>query len=264
MGSTHVHDLATAPPIQGLLPRLDPRARILAALAIVLGVVLAPPGDGRRLAAHAFVILVLAAFAGPPLPAVVLRGAVVVPFAVFAGIAAIFHGHDPVVTWHVLGKTVQVFRTGLLDLGDLVARAWLSTVAFAAVVASGDESDVVRGLEGLHVPRLLVVTIGFTIRYLRTLAEESSRMRLAREQREFRSPSALRSLVALGRSIGTLFVRTYDRAERIHAAMVARGFSGRVPSLRARPLAIADVLLVVVCAGAAAGIHLAPLERWIP
>jgi cobalt/nickel transport system permease protein len=63
----------------------------------------------------------------------------------------------------------------------------------------------------------------------------------------------------MGHAAGTLFVRTFERAERVHAAMATRGFDGSVPSLSPPRFGVADLALVLVAVGVAVGIALVPL-----
>jgi cobalt/nickel transport system permease protein len=66
------------------------------------------------------------------------------------------------------------------------------------------------------------------IRYLEVVTGELSRMRVARESRGFRARS-VRSWPALASTVGALFIRSYERGERVHLAMLSRGYTGRMP-----------------------------------
>jgi cobalt/nickel transport system permease protein len=122
------------------------------------------------------------------------------------------------------------------DLGaPAVAAAILvkNSLAFGAVVALAEIvpfPQLLGALGRLGVPAVLVATLHFLYRYLHVLAEEVTRMSQARRARTFRRSGRL-DWVRLGGLIGMLFVRTLERGERVHAAMLARGWDGTLRSL---------------------------------
>jgi cobalt/nickel transport system permease protein len=102
---------------------------------------------------------------------------------------------------------------------------------------------VLRGLEALRVPRLLVVIGTFMYRYLFVIVDELGRMRAAMAARGFRPRTVLHA-GATGRLAGALFLRTYGRGERVYLAMLARGYAGHMPQLTPLALRRADALFV--------------------
>jgi cobalt/nickel transport system permease protein len=83
--------------------------------------------------------------------------------------------------------------------------------------------EVLRVLQGVRVPRLLLTTLALMHRYLFVLADETTRMRRARASRMFR-PAPRLAWSAMGAMVGLLFVRASERAERVYDAMCARGW----------------------------------------
>ena len=105
------------------------------------------------------------------------------------------------------------------------------------LAATTPVTELLTGLERLQVPRVLVAIAGFMVRYLDVIAGESARMRIARLSRGY-DPRWLWQARAVAASAGTLFVRSYERGERVHLAMCARGYGGTMPVLhhhRAEP-----------------------------
>ena len=88
------------------------------------------------------------------------------------------------------------------------------------------------GLERLRVPNLLVQIMGFMVRYLDVVTDEMRRMRVARESRGFTARD-VRHWPVIARSAGALFIRSYERGERVHLAMLSRGYTGTLPRLSA-------------------------------
>ncbi len=115
--------------------------------------------------------------------------------------------------------------------------------------------DVLAALERLRAPRLLVLIAAGMYRYLFVVAGEVSRTRAALAARAYRPRNALQA-AAIGRAAGALFLRSYARGERVHVAMLARGYRGTVPRLRQLALRRADAVflgLLAACARAGAG-----------
>ncbi len=89
---------------------------------------------------------------------------------------------------------------------------------------------LLMALRKLGVPPVLVATLQFMDRYRYVLLDELERMATARRARTFRRRWSL-SWSMLGGLIGMLFLRTFERAERVHGAMIARGWSGVIRNL---------------------------------
>jgi cobalt/nickel transport system permease protein len=101
----------------------------------------------------------------------------------------------------------------------------------------------------MRAPRLLTLIAGFMYRYLFVIGGEVRRMRVALAARGYRPRHALQA-AAIGRVATALFLRSYDRGERVYVAMLARGYRGATPRLRALAFARADVLFLTVLAAA--------------
>lgn len=68
------------------------------------------------------------------------------------------------------------------------------------------------------------------IRYLNVINDQMSRMKVARESRGFQA-QGIRSWPIFTSTLGALFIRSYERGERVHLAMLARGYAGTLSSL---------------------------------
>ena len=97
--------------------------------------------------------------------------------------------------------------------------------ASIVLAATTPVAELLRGLERLRVPRVLVAIAGFMVRYLDVIAGEVRRMRVARLSRGH-DPRWIWQARAVAASAGTLFIRSYERGERVHLAMLSRGYAG--------------------------------------
>jgi len=207
--------------------RLDPAAKTVATLAVILGTVLV--GRERFLPLLPVVIALAAyhAVGRTPIVYTLRRLLVVSPFAL--AVVVLFPILEPglaVWTFGLGGWTVEVTAEGLLRAGHLSAKFLLCAWATLLLLGTTRFQDVLQGLTRLRVPRAFVVQLAFLYRYLWILMDEVMRMRQARAARDGGlGPWRVRFRSRVG-LVGVLFLRTYDRAERVYWAMAARGFDG--------------------------------------
>ncbi len=115
------------------------------------------------------------------------------------------------------------------------------------LAATTSVPSIIRGLEAMRVPRLLILVATFMYRYLFVIAEELARMRSALAARAYR-PRSLMAIAPLGRMVAALFLRSYSRGERVYLAMLARGFTGEMPRPEALRLGRSDAVFVAAIA----------------
>ncbi|MCZ2816692.1 cobalt ECF transporter T component CbiQ [Modestobacter sp. VKM Ac-2984] len=234
MGAGHGGALAAAyVPGDSPVHRLEPHTKLVAVLGFALVVVATPVHAGWAPLAYAGFLLLLLTVAGVARvrPGRLLRGLVVeVPFVLFAVLLP-FVSRGP--RTDVLGLSLS--ESGLAAGGSILAKATLSVLAATLLAATTDARALLRGLERLRLPTVLVQILSFMIRYTDVVGGELRRMQVARESRGFRGRH-LGALKVLGPAAGSLFIRSYERGERVHLAMLSRGYTGRLP---AGPIAVA-------------------------
>lgn len=262
MALAHAPVPAPAVPLVRRLTGPDPvsalpaHLKVLSLLAFVAVVVATP---GRLLPAFAGYALLLAAVgaAARVRPLAVLRRMLVeTPFVVFALLLPVVAGGPRT---EVLGLSLS--ESGLLSGWTLLAKGTLGVAASVLLALTTPPRALLLGLRRLRVPPLLVEIASFMVRYGDVVVDELRRMRVARESRGFRARH-LGHVPVLARSAGALFIRSYERGERVHLAMLSRGWTGTMPVLddaRAPAAAMvragllpAGALVVAVLAGALA------------
>jgi cobalt/nickel transport system permease protein len=257
VGGSHGHG-TSAPATDGLLTlndspvhRLPAHGKLLALLAFVLVVVATPSGAWPAYAAYAVLLAAVVALAGLPAILVARRMLVETPFVVFAF----------VLPFVATGARVEVAgvglsRAGLVGGGTLLAKATLGVVAAIVLAATTGPRDLLAALERLRLPRVLVAILSFMIRYASVVSGDLQRMRVARESRGYTGGRA-GHLAAVAAGAGSLFVRTYERGERVHLAMLARGYTGRMPALAGAPASAVQLLCCAVLPLAAVAVQVA-------
>ena len=204
---------------------IAPEAKVLAVLVMV-GAIVAT----RREAVWAFValaglVLAAAMAAYVPLLGLMKRLSIEVPFVAFAVLLPFLGRGERV---DVLG--IGLSRAGLWGAWNIVAKGTLGVACTVVLVSVTTVPDLLKGLERLRAPRLLTAIAAFMIRYGEVIRAEAERMRIARVSR-CDDARYLWQAKALAGSSGVLFVRSYERGERVHLAMLSRGFTGEMPEL---------------------------------
>jgi cobalt/nickel transport system permease protein len=234
------------------LHRLPPECKLAAAFLFVLLVVLTPREQLWAFGAYAVVVLALAALGRVPLRFLARRLVIELPFVAFALlIPFVAHGDRVPVLWFSLSES------GLHSAFNVLAKATLGASTTIVLAATTPMRDLLTGLERLRMPRGFVAIATFMLRYSDVIVGELQRMRVARVSRGY-DPRTLLQARALGASFGALFIRAYERGERVHLAMVSRGWTGALPDLGAPPAgaaawstaAVLPVVGAVVCAAA--------------
>ncbi len=191
----------------------------------VVAVVATPVTAVWAFAAHLVVVLACAAL-GRVGPAFLARRLTVeLPFLAFAAALPFVAAGERV---ELLG--VAVSRDGLAQAFGLVARATLGVALVIVLAATTPARAMLGGLERLRLPPVIVAVTSFMIRYSTVVVGEMRRMSIARRSRGY-APRSLLSCRAIAASLGTLFIRSYERGERVHLAMCSRGYAGTMPRL---------------------------------
>lgn len=131
---------------------------------------------------------------------------------------------------------------GLVQATHIALKANAIAIALTGLIGGVDPASLGQALQRLRMPAKLTHLLLFTARYLSVMHLEYARLRRAMSARAFRPAFGPHTLRGLGYLAGMLFVRAFDRSERIHAAMLCRGFNGRFPVAGPRPLTRADHL----------------------
>jgi cobalt/nickel transport system permease protein len=232
--------------IDSFVSRLDPRTKIVASLTFILAVVLTPIGNWRIFACYFCVVAVMLVLSKLPPFYVMKRSLVIFPFVALIAVFIPFFKEGAVAgSYNIWQWQISVTYSGLLILANVVVKAWLSILALIVVSSTTRLADLLKGLKQLGMPKVMILILSFMYRYIFVLVDEVMRMQQARDSRNF-GVGRLRQIRTVGNMAGTLFIRSYERGERIYAAMLSRGFDGRVPTLRQLAFRQADAYFAVV------------------
>ncbi|MFI6506501.1 cobalt ECF transporter T component CbiQ [Streptosporangium sp. NPDC050855] len=206
--------------------RLPPQCKLVAVAGFALVVVATPREWFWAFGLYAVLLAVVAALARVPAGFVLRRMVVEVPFVAFA-LAIPFIGSGGRTTF--MGVSLSV--AGLWAAWNILAKATLGVAASVLLAATTEPRMMLLGAQRLRLPPLLVQIAMFMLRYLDVILDEMRRMRVARESRGFVARD-VRHIPVIARSAGALFIRSYERGERVHLAMLSRGYTGSMPMIQ--------------------------------
>ena len=202
-----------------------PQCKVAASLLFVLVVVATPREAFWAFGAYVACILALALVAKIPLTTLARRLVIELPFLIFViGLPLLARGERS----ELLGLSYSV--EGLWAAWNILVKSTLGTATMVLLASTTSITSILQGMQRIRVPSILVAVAGFMIRYGDVIASEMRRMRVARESRGHEA-RWLWQTRALASSAGTLFIRSYERGERVHLAMLSRGYGGTMPEL---------------------------------
>ncbi|CAL9470995.1 cobalt ECF transporter T component CbiQ [Streptomyces sp. enrichment culture] len=221
MGAGHAHRLYR----HGHSPvhALPPHTKLVAVFAFVVVVVSTPREAMWAFGLYAVLLACVAAFARVPAGFLLKRLLIEVPFVAFAVLLPFVAEGERT---EVLGMSLSV--SGLWGAWNVLAKGTLGVAASVLLASTTELRELLLGLQRLRLPPLLVQIASFMLRYGDLITDEMRRMRIARESRGFEA-SGVRHWGVLAKSAGALFIRSYERGERVHLAMISRGYAGAMP-----------------------------------
>jgi cobalt/nickel transport system permease protein len=223
VGTGHAHPLylpGTSP-----LHRARPQCKIAASLLFVLAVVATPREALWAYGLYALLLVGLARVGRVPLQFLARRLVIEVPFLLFAVLLPVVGQGERI---EVLG--LPLAREGLWAAWNILVKGTLGVAASVIVAATTPVPELLRGLERLRLPRAFTTIAGFMVRYADVIADDLRRMRVARLSRGY-DPRWIWQARAVAATAGALFIRSYERGERVYLAMVSRGYAGSMPVL---------------------------------
>jgi cobalt/nickel transport system permease protein len=220
------------------LHRLDPRAKVVTVLAFIVAVVSFGRYEVARLLPFVLFPAALAAVGRVPAAYLAKRLLAALPFVFFVAIFNPLFDREAMVR---LGPVVV--SSGWVSFTSIMLRFLLTVGAALVLVATTGIEALCQGLVRLRIPRVFVVQVLFMYRYLFVLVDEGARMVRAHQLRAPDHPRV--RMRTFGSLVGHLLLRAFDRAQRIHTAMLSRGFDGEVRLLRSFRLRLADAAFVL-------------------
>jgi cobalt/nickel transport system permease protein len=244
--------------IHSLIHHLDPRAKIVVFFSFILIGVSTPPQAFLVFACLAAGLLGTTLVARLPVFHLIKKVLVILPFLLVVTASIPFMKKDTLAGGYTLGLGgLSLSQSGLWIFWNVLVKSCLGVFSIILLYSTTPFPSLVKGLERLGAPSVFTVLLSFMYRYLFLLIDEIHRMKRARDSRSF-GGKWFWQLETIGHMIGTLFLRSYHRAERVYLAMLSRGYQGVMPGVSPERfgrgeylfLSIVPILLLVrVCFG---------------
>jgi cobalt/nickel transport system permease protein len=201
---------------------LAPRTRLLCALLMVFAIALTPNGRWWTWAIYGLGVLGVVFFSRVTKKVLLKRIAIEFAFIGTVLLGTLFRdGGEVLWSWGIFRITTE----GLTVLGSVAIKALLSLFTLNILTLTTSVPALLNALTALRVPPLLVAILASMYRYINVLIREFQAMRTAAASRNLASNSIWQRFV-IGNMMGTLFIRTFERGERVYQAMLARGYQG--------------------------------------
>ena len=201
--------------------------KIVAGLLFIIVGVATSISNWQAFIGYFLVIGTVLAIAKLPVKKILSRATVEIPFVLFAFLMPFFGTGEK---FELLG--LSLYREGLLAGAAIIAKGTLGLLVglLVAITLSGSTKarEIIGGLETLRLPALMVQIATFMLRYVNVVSDEMERMKVARQSRGFEA-KGIADWKILAQAAGALFIRSYERGERVHLAMLSRGYVGVMP-----------------------------------
>ena len=246
----HIHALDTYRSRISFVHHLDTRVKLVLAALYIVATALTPDGAWLAFLLMTGLLLGVVAISRLGLGFVELRALMALPFALAAVTVVFSTPGRSLFSIRVAGWDIALTDVGLVRFASILLRSWLSVQVAVVLTASTRFPAILRAMRSLRLPNVLVSIAGFTYRYAFVIGDEALRMMRARASRsgavDARGGGSVfwRARVT-GAMVGSLFLRSIERSERIYCAMLARGYDGEVRALNQPILAYRDILFAL-------------------
>ncbi|MEI6207771.1 MAG: cobalt ECF transporter T component CbiQ [Desulfuromonadales bacterium] len=218
--------------------RLDPRAKVLVTLIFIISVISFGTYELAALLPFSVFPIVMISLARLP-PLYIARKIVLIwPYVILIGIFNPVFDREMLLQFGMFG-----ISGGWVSFISMLVRSALTVGAALILIGTTGFTSVCQALEQMGMPQVFTVQLLFLYRYIFVLSEEGDRASRARELRSCgKKGMGMRSFSSM---TGHLLLRTWQRAERIHMAMLARGFVGIFHARRQSRFGKAELLFVL-------------------
>jgi len=195
----------------------------MAVLTFIIVAVSTPITQWQAFIAYFVAIFVVSLIAKIPTLTLLTRSLIEIPFIFFAILMPFFGSGE-----RFVAGPFNLYRESLLAGAGIVVKGTLGVLSAVVLSTSTTARELLRGLEKLHLPKLMVQIAAFMLRYVNVISDEMERMKVARESRGFIA-TGIKDWKVIATAASALFIRSYERGERVHLAMLSRGYTGVLP-----------------------------------
>jgi len=195
----------------------------MAVLTFIIVSASTPITTWQAFIAYFAAIFAVSLIAKIPTLTLLTRSLIEIPFILFAILMPFFGSGE-----RFEAGPFNLYRESLLAAAGIVVKGTLGVLSAVVLSTTTTARELLRGLEKLHLPKLMVQIAAFMLRYVNVISDEMERMKVARESRGFIA-TGIKDWKVIATAASALFIRSYERGERVHLAMLSRGYTGTLP-----------------------------------
>lgn len=230
--------------IESSIHHLDARAKIIVFFTLILIGVSSPPASFLLFSLLALILIGIALLARLPLGHLLKKVLVILPFLFVVTISIPFMKKDAIGGGYNLGiGGLSISQSGVWILWNVVIKSCLGVFSIILLSSTTSFPQLIKGMEKLGSPKIFTMLASFMYRYSFILIDEVYRMKRARDSRCFGGRWYWQTKV-VGHMIGTLFLRSFHRGERVYLAMLSRGYHGTMPETTASSFGLGEILFL--------------------
>ncbi len=227
--------------LNGFIQNIDPRAKIFSFIAFILVAILA-----RSIATLVILIMItffLSIASKIPLKFFIIRTSFIPLFVAVIALPLLFiTPGNSIFTINPVNITIEGIHKALI----FTLRVWACVNPLILLVLTTKFSSLINAMEKLKISKIFTMMISITYRFIFLSINEAYRMALAKESRTIKGESRLKTMKSLASMISTLFIRSYERGERVYLAMIARGYKGSTRNLNKMSISGKDMIFVFI------------------
>jgi cobalt/nickel transport system permease protein len=227
-----------------IIHNLDARTKVLAFLTLIVVTVLTPARSWPVFLLHLALIGATLMLSRIPVFYVLTRSLIILPFVLMVSLFVPFLPADRAAGGYNLGLgAASLGPSHLLVFWNMLIKGFIGVLAVILLSSTTPFPRLLEALKKFRLPSLLTMILGFIYRYFFVLLDEILSVKRAVESRGYQGRWVWQ-VKTLGRMLGQLFLRTFERGERVYLAMVARGFQGIPRTLIPSRMKRADYLFL--------------------
>lgn len=211
--------------------KADPRLKILVALFFVLSILLTSSGNLLEFLFYAVIIASLVIISRVPPLFILKRSLMIIPFIVLISLFLLFDRSG-----------LSAEHSGRVLFRGIVIKSYLAILVLILLSSTTPFPALLQGLQRLKISKVFILLLSFMYRYIFILVDEAMRLTRGKRSREF-SAGKWQQIKSTAPLIGVLFIRTYERGERVYSAMCSRGFDGAIRTFTTIQLRMAETMV---------------------
>lgn len=229
----------------GFLQKIDPRAKLISFISLILAAVIS--NSIISLLIFLTLIFILTFASRIPIKEFLFRSLFFITFfSILIAIPKIFiTPGEEIVSFNIFSFKLQITTQGVLSTLHFILRVWMCVSSLILLNLTTKFSNIIDAMKTLKIPKVFTMMLSITYRFLFLFIDEAYRMILAKESRTIKKKiSKIDNIKTLGLMISSLFIRAYERGERVYLAMKNRGYTGEIKSLSVIKFHFNDALFI--------------------